>query len=300
MDLRHLKHFSALAECRSFSKAAEKLEITQPSLTRSIQKMEQDLGVQLFTRDSRQVKLTYHGGIVLKHSDNILNRVHLLESDIRVNSGKLAGKLVIGGGTLASSRILGELLNEFVKYSPSISVELRARDVSELHQLLAKGEVDLFVAETKVTQFDQRDDLEIINYCNSVGVFCCRPGHPLVREENLYTPRLKDFPLSLPRATTKEVEDLFGDLFDIERPAFSGLLRFELFNSISLPLYNTDMICLLPKLVIDEELKSGSLVLLDVKDMPHINVDFGAVYLKSKNLNPAAKEFISFVKSYVN
>ncbi|GIU33680.1 LysR family transcriptional regulator [Shewanella schlegeliana] len=295
MELRHIKHFVALAECKSFSVAADKLAITQPSLTRSIQKMEQNLGVQLFTRDSRHVKLTFHGDLVLKHSDKILNGVHLLESDIKVNSGKSSGKLVIGGGTLASSNILSEILSEFSRYSPSISVELRTRDVSELSELLSRGKLDLFVSETKVTGFDQRDDLEVINYCHSSGVFCCRPEHPLVREANLYTPRLKDFPIALPRATTHEIENLFGDLFDSSRQAFSGLLRFEIFQSIRLLLYNSDMIGLLPQVIIEDELKAGRLVLLKVQDMPNIKVDYGAVYLKSRALTPAAKEFISFI-----
>ncbi|MGS0674911.1 LysR family transcriptional regulator [Shewanella sp. 0m-4] len=295
MELRHIKHFVALAECKSFSVAADKLAITQPSLTRSIQKMEQNLGVQLFTRDSRHVKLTFHGDLVLKHSDKILNGVHLLESDIKINSGKSTGKLVVGGGTLASSNILSEILSEFSRFSPSISVELRTRDVSELNDLLSRGELDLFVAETKVTGFDKREDLNIINYCSSVGVFCCRPDHPLVREQNLYTPRLKDFPIALPRATTHELESLFGDLFDSSRHAFSGLVRFELFHSIRQLLYNSDMISLLPKVIIDEELSAGRLVLLNVKDMPYISVDYGAVYLKSRGLTPAAKEFISFI-----
>ncbi|MGS0692916.1 LysR family transcriptional regulator [Shewanella sp. 30m-9] len=295
MELRHIKHFVALAECKSFSVAADKLAITQPSLTRSIQKMEQNLGVQLFTRDSRHVKLTFHGDLVLKHSDKILNGVHLLESDIKINSGKSTGKLVVGGGTLASSNILSEILSEFSRFSPSISVELRTRDVSELNDLLSRGELDLFVAETKVTGFDKREDLNIINYCSSVGVFCCRPEHPLVREQNLYTPRLKDFPIALPRATTHELESLFGDLFDSSRHAFSGLVRFELFHSIRQLLYNSDMISLLPKVIIDEELSARRLVLLNVKDMPYISVDYGAVYLKSRGLTPAAKEFISFI-----
>ncbi|MGS0827620.1 LysR family transcriptional regulator [Shewanella sp. 0m-8] len=295
MELRHIKHFVALAEFKSFSVAADKLAITQPSLTRSIQKMEQNLGVQLFTRDSRHVKLTFHGDLVLKHSDKILNGVHQLESDIKINSGKSTGKLVVGGGTLASSNILSEILSEFSRFSPSISVELRTRDVSELNDLLSRGELDLFVAETKVTGFDKREDLNIINYCSSVGVFCCRPDHPLVREQNLYTPRLKDFPIALPRATTHELESLFGDLFDSSRHAFSGLVRFELFHSIRQLLYNSDMISLLPKVIIDEELSAGRLVLLNVKDMPYISVDYGAVYLKSRGLTPAAKEFISFI-----
>jgi len=295
MELRHLKHFTALAECRNYSVAANQLSITQPSLTRSIQVMERSLGVQLFIRDSRSVQLTYHGDLVKKYSNKILSTVYSLESEIKVFSGKSSGKLIVGGGTLASSNILSELLTEFSRNNPSVVLELRTRDVSELHELLGKGELDLFVAETKVTELEKKEELNIINYCSSKGVVCCRPNHPLVHEENLYVPRLKDFPLSLPRATSGAIESQFGDLFDVNREAFCGLLRFEIFQSVSHLLFNTDMLGFMPEIIIKDYLDSGQLVILDVKELPYIPVNYGVIHLKSRTLSTAAQDFVDFI-----
>ena len=300
MELRHIKHFVALAQSKSYSVAASKLDISQPSLTRSIQKMEQSLGVKLFTRDSRRVALTYHGDLVLKHSDKILNTVCNLEADIKINSGRSSGKLTIGGGTLASSNILNDILHNFSKEHPNVSVELRTRDIDELCSLLSKGDIDLFISEIKVSGLSEREELQVISYKKSRGVFFCRPGHPLLNDKYLYTPRLKDFPISLPRATTSDIESLFGDLFDANRSAFSGLFKFEYFHSVSKTIAESDMIGLIPEIVIANELASGELVLLDVLDMPDIQVDYGVVYHKSRAPDGARKLFLEFFKTLVD
>lgn len=300
MELRHIKHFVALAQTKSYSLAAGKLDISQPSLTRSIQKMEISLGVKLFVRDSRGVSLTFHGDLVLKHSDKILSSVCNLEADIKINSGRSSGKLIIGGGTLASSNILHDILSNFSKAYPNVSVELRTRDVDELYSLLSKGEIDLFISESKMTGLADREELEVISYKESKGVFFCRPGHPLLKEKHLYTPRLKDFPISLPRATTSEIECLFGDLFDTNRSSFSGLFKFEYFHSVSKVITESDMIGLIPEIVISNELASGELELLNVIDMPSIKVDYGVIFPKWRTPDRAAKQFLDFFKTFVS
>ncbi|MCL1049371.1 LysR family transcriptional regulator [Shewanella abyssi] len=297
MELRHLKHFVTLAEYKNYSLAAGQLNISQPSLSRSIQRLEKILDVKLMERNSRYVKLTYFGSVVLEHSQKILGNVSSLESDISLNVSQVASNLVLGGGVLAGPHILNELLSEFTKDNPNYNMELCFRYVSELYDLLVKGEIDLFLGETKITRLDQKSDLNIIPFCQSKGIFCCRSGHPLLSEEYLYTPRLKDYQVALPRGTPHEIESLFDDLFDIERKGFSGLVKFEEIHSILHSLHESDIICLLPDLVIQKELDAGRVATLNVLNMPEIEVEYGMVTLKDKVLSQATKEFIEFINN---
>ncbi|NKF52637.1 LysR family transcriptional regulator [Shewanella sp. WXL01] len=297
MELRHLKHFVTLAEYKSYSLAASELNISQPSLTRSIQRLESLLEAKLMERNSRFVKLTYFGNIVLKHSEKILSSVSDLEAEVKLPRDDSFNDIVLGGGNLVASHVYDSILVEFTRKYPNFNVELCYRYVEELYGLMLKGELDVFLAETRITQLDKMPDIDIIPYCESKGVFCCRPGHPLLKEKYLFTPRLKDYQIALPRGTPVEITSAFDDLFDTEREYFSGLVRFEEIHTIKHSLYNSDMICLLPDVIVKQELEAGRLVLLNINNMPQIDVAYGIVTMKGKPIKPAVKKFIEFVQT---
>lgn len=294
MELRHLKHFVTLAEYKNYSLAANQLNISQPSLSRSIQRLEKILDVKLMERNSRYVKLTYFGRVVLKYGEKILGDVAQMESEVGLNVGAVTSNLVLGGGVLAGPHILNELLSEFTRDNSSYDVEFCFRYVRELYDLLVKSEIDLFIGETKITGLDQQTDLNIIPFYQSKGIFCCRPEHPLLSEQYVFTPRLKDYQVALPRGTPLELEMLFDDLFDTSRNDFRGLVRFEEVHTILHSLYESDIICLLPDLVIQKELDAGRVAVLNVLNMPEIQVEYGLVTLKDKLLSQPTKEFIDF------
>ncbi|WP_394129079.1 LysR family transcriptional regulator [Shewanella maritima] len=299
MELRHLKHFVTLAEFKSFSLAANELNISQPSLTRSIQRLECLLEAKLMERNSRFVKLTYFGNVVLKHSEKILSSVNELEAEIKLPRDEVVNDIVLGGGNLVASHVYDSILVDFTKQYPNFNVELCYRYVEELYGLLLKGEIDVFLAETKITQLKSMPDIDIIPYCESKAVFCCRPEHPLMSEKYLFTPRLNDYQIALPRGTPSEIIDAFDDLFDTERDNFCGLVRFEEIHTIKHSLYNSDMICLLPDVIIKQEVAEGRLALLDIQNMPKIDVEYGIVTMKGKPTKEPVRKFIEFVQSTV-
>ena len=96
MDVRRLKYFIVTAEERSISRAAERLHITQPPLTRHIQSLEEELGVLLFNRTSWGVELTQAGTALLKHAHNISAHIELATEQIRRVASGQAGRIDIG------------------------------------------------------------------------------------------------------------------------------------------------------------------------------------------------------------
>ena len=138
MDVRRLKYFIVTAEERSISRAAERLHITQPPLTRHIQSLEEELGVLLFTRTSWGVELTQAGTALLKHAHNISAHIELATEQIRRVASGQAGRIDIGVFGSAMLSIIPKLLSSFSTTHPDVKIVLhnmpKERQINALHQ----------------------------------------------------------------------------------------------------------------------------------------------------------------------
>lgn len=135
MELRHLRYFVAVAEALSFRKAAERLRIAQPALSKQIKDLEREIGAPLLDRNTRGVALTDAGGVFLDEARDILERVEMATNDARDASTGLSGRLLIANlGTLTAS-FLPAALSEFKIRYPKVDINLR--DLSLQDQMVA-------------------------------------------------------------------------------------------------------------------------------------------------------------------
>ena len=138
MDVRRLKYFIVTAEERSISRAAEKLHMTQPPLTRHIQSLEEELGAQLFTRTNWGVELTQAGTALLGHARNINAHVELATEQVRRVAAGQAGRIDIGVFGSAMLNIIPRILSAYALTCPDVHVVLhsapKARQMEALHQ----------------------------------------------------------------------------------------------------------------------------------------------------------------------
>ena len=138
MDVRRLNYFIVTAEERSISRAAEKLHITQPPLTRHIQSLEEELGVPLFTRTNWGVELTQAGKALLGHARNIKAHVELATEEIRRVASGQAGRIDIGVFGSAMLDTIPRILSAFAASHPDVNVVLhnapKGRQIEALHQ----------------------------------------------------------------------------------------------------------------------------------------------------------------------
>lgn len=295
MELKHLKHFTVLAQQKSFSKAASRLNLAQPSLSRSIQKMEELLGVTLLEREAKVFTLTDYGELVYQHGERIISEVSYLKSEINSMKGVEKAKLIVGASPIPSNSLIGPVVGRYIRDNPSVSVELKVDSWDKLYTALAKGTVNLFVAETNVTSLDSFEDVETIALPKSEAIFCCRKDHPLTRENHIFMPRLKDFPIAVPRSMPQKLAEQFDDLFDAEREDFAGLIRFDQFYPIKESLQSCDMVVITPEISVRKELSLGRLVALNVVNMPKVAASFSIVYSKKRRLSQASQDFIAFL-----
>jgi len=143
MDFRQLHYMLKVAEEKSFSKAAQKLYIAQPSLSQYIQKLEQQLGVQLFDRSTNPLRLTYAGELYAKTAKNILDLKDQLTNQMEDISNFKKGRLTIGLSTFRSTYIMPKILPLFHEKFPGIDVVFMEGNSIKLEDLAIKGTTDI-------------------------------------------------------------------------------------------------------------------------------------------------------------
>jgi LysR family transcriptional regulator, benzoate and cis,cis-muconate-responsive activator of ben and cat genes len=150
MELRHLRYFTTLAQELSFTRAAQRLNISQPPLSQQIRALENELGTLLFLRTSRRVELTAAGRVFLAHADAILERADLACAQARAVGAGHAGHLEIG---LSGSLLLGplpRLIAEYRRSFPGVRVVLHEMTPAAQLAALRDRRVDLSFSRTAV------------------------------------------------------------------------------------------------------------------------------------------------------
>lgn len=142
MELRHLRYFVAVAEEKNFTRASEKLFIAQPPLSRQIQQLEEELGVTLFVRNSRPLKLTEAGHFFYEHAKQVLTRTGELKA-MTQRVGNINRILNVG---FVASTLYGKLPKIIRRYRAQFnSIELRMYEMTTMEQLIAlkDGKIDI-------------------------------------------------------------------------------------------------------------------------------------------------------------
>ncbi|MFA6941867.1 MAG: LysR family transcriptional regulator [Clostridiaceae bacterium] len=145
MDFHQFEYVIAVAEERSFSKAANKLYISQPSLSQYIMRLEQQLNIKLFDRSTNPLTLTYAGEKYIESAKNILNLNDKLREQLGDIAGFNKGRIKIGIPIPTERYILPLVLPKFNKKFPEIEIVIEEHSAIELEKLLAKGDVDFAI-----------------------------------------------------------------------------------------------------------------------------------------------------------
>jgi LysR family hydrogen peroxide-inducible transcriptional activator len=143
LELRQLQYAVQIAAEKSFSRAAEKLHIAQPSLSQQLSKLEKELGVLLFKRNTSSVEVTHAGSVFVEKAQGILDGVFQLKKEMEDISQMRKGKLVVGSLPITGSHILPLVLPVFQAEFPGIEVVLLEDTSSNLERFTASGQTDI-------------------------------------------------------------------------------------------------------------------------------------------------------------
>jgi len=195
MELRHLRYFVALAQELSFTRAAERLHVSQPPLSQQIRALEEELGTQLFARTSRRVELTAAGEVFLGHAKAILERVEQASGQARAIGAGTSGHLEIG---LSGSLLLGPLPRLIASYRqtfPDVAVVLHEMTPAAQLAALRERRIDLSFSRTAVNDAVFASELA---WRDPVVVALPR-GHRLARRRDFELAELRDEPFVMLR-----------------------------------------------------------------------------------------------------
>lgn len=156
MEIRVLEYFLAIAREQSFSKAAETLHLTQPTLSRQLKDLEEELGKQLFIRSSKRISLTDDGMILRKRAEEILALVRKTENEINNNNEQISGDIYIGAGETDGVRLLARAHKNILEEYSDIRLHISSGDSIDVLYDLDKGLIDfgLILGDIDTVKYD--------------------------------------------------------------------------------------------------------------------------------------------------
>lgn len=206
LDLRHLQCFIALAEEMHFGRAAHRLRMAQPVLSRKIARLETDIGGQLFDRTRSQIKLTAAGVTLLPRARDLMLRLRdMADATRRVASGGL-GLLEIGFVSSATFSILPELVRDYHERYPLVDLRLRHMHMADLFHALIERRIHVAFTRPGI------DDAEIMNdlVLREKMMAALPEGDPLAKATRLTVRDLADRPFIIPTAVDDHIRKIFA------------------------------------------------------------------------------------------
>ena len=197
IDLKQLKYFLAVAEEKSFSRAAERLHISQPPLSQQIMKLESELGVKLFARTTRTFELTVAGKALMNEASELLAKMRMTIDTIRQIDRGEVGRLRVGIVGSAMWGPIPSLLEEFQTKFPRVTWTLHELGPTLQYEALRAKQVDVgFWREPRLDEDDLRQDNLRQELCFREDVcVAINEHHPLAKHESIELMDIADEPM---------------------------------------------------------------------------------------------------------
>ncbi len=297
IELRTLKYALAVAEHRGFRKAAEALFLTQPTLTRAIQDLEEAVGAKIFDRATRQVEPTPLGRIFLKRAAEVLHAASDLQREMNLARGLEIGRLEIGSGVGPADLHMGPVLGRLCQRYPHLNVTLLVHDFGALTQLLQAGRIELFVAETSEVEMSRDFLVTPLNVLKAHHF--CRRGHPLVeRLPHLTLQEVLEYPLimtKLPRRALDSIAETCGFAKEPNWLKELPIIKCDYVKVAKEAVAGSNAVAYILLPMIERELRAGEFVLLPV-DFPELKTHYGIVQRRGATPSPAAEMFMELLQ----
>ena len=223
MELRVLRYFLTVAKEQSFTKAAEQLHIAQPTLSRQISGLEEELETVLFNRNGRNITLTDEGLLLKRRALEIIDLEDKIVDEFKENEDVVDGVITIGCGEFAAVETLAKIIEGYKRKYPMVQIALHTGTADNVLEMMNKGLIDigLFLEPTNT------ENLDYIRIKDSdwwvVGM---RPDDSLAEKEYITKEDLLNLPLILPErySVQSELANWFGKDFEKLNIAFTSNL----------------------------------------------------------------------------
>ena len=288
MELRVLKYFLAIAREENFTKAAQQLHITQPTLSRQIAQLEEELGVDLFVRSNHNIILTEDGMILKRRAQEILSLADKTKRDFLHKDENLEGVISIGSGEFLSTRCLTNCIAQFRRKHPLVRYEFYSGNAGNIRDQIERGLLDIGLMSEPIDI--RKYEFISMPIKEEWGAFV-REDSPLIDKDFIAPQDLVDIPLILPLGDFAEshIGKWFGEyISQIDVIAKGNLL----YNEAMMAQSNIGA-------VIGIRLKSNYDRLRFIPLNPSLKIDTALAWKKEQIFSAATTAFIDFSKQYL-
>ena len=294
IDFRHLETFCRIAGSKSFSKAADDLFLTQPTVSGHILALEHSLSLRLFDRTSRGVRLTKAGEVFLKYASKILSfRKDLLNALSEFSEG-IRGDLSLGASTIPGEYLLPKLMGDFKREHAHLTISLKIADTKEIVQYVLQDSIEYGIIGAKLDHpslhYEKYDEDEIIAVATS--------DHPLTRKKRV---NLEEF-LKEPWIIREEGSGTQIALEKALRKKGKSLKQFNVVmemgstSSVKEGVKAKLGLAFISGRATEEEIRQGTLSRIDVEGIGPISRQIYIVSHRGRTLSPIGMEFLRFLR----
>lgn len=290
MELRHIRYFLAVAEEMNFSRAAEKLCIAQPPLSRQIMDLEDELGVVLFNRSKHALSLTDEGALFKQYAIQVLDLVEHSTSEVREMKQGLQGMLNLGTVEGNAPRMLAEWIADFHKENPHVQYTLWNGNSDDVVQRVMNGLCELAV----IMEPHNGVGLNSIPIFTEKWVAIIPKNHPILKnkKKKVTMDQIADYELIIPSRESRlsEIGEWFKDTNK------SPKVRCRVAHVLSAYELTRQGLGIAIFPASTENIVSSEEVTIKEFEDPAPTVSYILVWNKNRTLSHAAVEFIDYVK----
>ena len=289
MELRVLEYFIMVAKEGNITRAAERLHITQPTLSRQLSDLEKELNTQLFIRGKRSIVLTESGQLLMQRVQELVNLVAKTERDLLESKGELLGTVAIGCVESEASRVLVRWMKEFRTSQPCVVFDLVSANGDDLREKLDRGMLDLAILLEPIES--AKYDSIRLDVKERWGILLPN-DHPFAILDHINVEQLKTLPLSLSRRSI--VQD------EMER--WLGVSRDELNIIVTQNLLTNSLLLLEEGIAYPLTIEGAFTIrpsdkICFVPFYPERITKHVLAWKKNQVMNPATRMFLQFIKN---
>ncbi|MGN0600814.1 MAG: LysR family transcriptional regulator [Oscillospiraceae bacterium] len=292
MEVRVLKYFLAVAREQNISAAAESLFLSQPTLSRQLKELEDELGKQLFIRGNRKITLTEDGIFLRKRAEEIIELIDKTEKEITLSNDNVSGEIYIGAGETDGLRLIAKAAKELQEEYPQINYHITSGDAVDILERLDKGLIDFALL---------LDPVDIAKYSylrfpvKDVWGVLMRRDCPLAEKDSITPADLHDMPLIVSRQALDGSELTIWLKKDKEQLNITAIYNL---------VYNASLMVdegLGVALCLDKIINVGGDSSLCFRPLaPKMEIGMSLVWKKYQVFSKAAEKFISKMQKMIN
>jgi DNA-binding transcriptional LysR family regulator len=292
MEIRQLEAFVTVASEHGFTRAADRLALTQPAVTRQIGALEAELGARLLDRLGRRVELTAAGDALAGYASDILRLVaeaRIAVADVRRGA---SGRLSIGASSTAATYLLPTILDTYRRAHPGVKLSVVTGPSPRVTEMVRAGSVDLGI----VMDYTEQDGIDAVGVTEYAICLVVSPSHPLASCPSGRATSLDAVLSEMPLIVMQSGATLRGFVDKLlEQTESPPPISMELDNveSIKKMIEAGLGVSILPEIAVSAEVASGRLATVALSGLPGLRQRIAAIHRKDKYLSTAMTRFLA-------